>query len=129
MAQRDQTFYHSDKAFYSRLELVHAAVFTTGFFVSAAGLVTGMPELFVFSGPCLMLSAALIWLGIRVSFSGVVGRVMRTALGPTRVASIHARAGAWLTIGLLLTVWGVVKLTRVPHPEAPPLPAHVSQAT
>jgi NADH:ubiquinone oxidoreductase subunit 6 (subunit J) len=129
MAQLDRTIHQPDKMFYSRLEVIHAAVFTTGFFLSAAGLVAGIPELFVFSGPCLMLSAALMWMGIRVSFSGLAGRVLRAALGPARFASIHARAVAWLMIGLALTVWGVVKLTRAPHPEIPALPPHVSQVT
>lgn len=113
---------------HSRLEVLHATLFTFGFFLSFVGLVAGIPEVFLVSGPCLMLSAVLIWFGVRVTFAGKIGGVLRAALGPARLLSIHARALAWLLIGLALTGWGVVGFARDSYRDFIPFPPLVSQS-
>jgi hypothetical protein len=105
----------------SRLEVVHAAIFTLGFSLAVAGVVSIKPDLLMIAGPCLMISAALTWLGLHARFSGVVGRMLRAALGPTRLASLHLRTLTWLFVGIALTLWGFSRLMRPDLPD--PWPA------
>ena len=112
----------------TRLEIIHAVVFTLGFFVSAASLFVSSATLALVGGPCLILSAALSWLGLRISLAGTVGRVLNAVLGPMPRISFHARTATWLVIGIAITTWGVWRLARprVEEEMLPPPPAHLS---
>jgi hypothetical protein len=106
----------------SRLELLHAAVFTLGFTLAVAGVVSVRPHLLMISGPCLVFSAYLTWLGLHARFSGTVGHMLRAALGPMRLLSLHMRTLTWLVVGIALTLWGVSRLARPGLEEG--LPPH-----
>ena len=91
----------------SRLADVHAIAFASGITTLLVGLTGGLPSLLLLSGPCLMLSGALIWLGSRISFAGPVGEALRLALGRRRIVTLHARAILWMVLGVVVTIAGV----------------------
>jgi hypothetical protein len=112
----------------SRLELWHASIFTAGFFLSVVSLIGAIPPLSVVGGLSLMLSAVLSRIGMRRTYSGVLGPILRVALGPLPLATMRARTATWILIGLALTAWGAYKLTH-PAAEQPPHPVNLSAET
>jgi hypothetical protein len=106
----------------SRLVLITALVFYLGIVTFLAGAWFGRPLLLLISGPSLMLSAGLSWFGGRMAFSGLLGAMLREVLGPVRVATLRARALAWLVIGGLITLWGISSMHARPREEPIILP-------
>lgn len=90
----------------SRLADVHAIAFASGMTTLLIGL-TGLPSLLLVSGPCLVLSGALIWFGSRISFAGPLGDALRLALGRRRVVTLHLRALLWIVLGVVVTLAGL----------------------
>lgn len=74
------------------------------------GLLAHTPYLLLIAGPCLSISGGLIWVGTRFTLNGPVGQILRTLLGRSRVATMHARAALWVAVGILVTLWGVRSL-------------------
>lgn len=96
----------------SRLQLAHALSFACGLFGVLAGAVTRNPHYFLFAGPSLSISGALILLGSRVTFRGPVGNALRAALGATRIRLLYLHGVFWLIAGFAVTGWGVARVRR-----------------
>lgn len=118
----DQTASDQDAVPVSRLALINTLLFYVGFASFLVGAWLARPLPLLISGPSLMLSAALSWFGARMAFSGVLGGMLRTVLGPVRVATVRIRALAWLLIGALITLWGISNMLGRPHDEPTILP-------
>jgi hypothetical protein len=111
----------------SRLAIVHAVFYAAGLLFLVAGVFARVPWLLLVSGPCLVMSGALIWVGNQASLRGPVGAVLRKVLGPSRVASMHMRAAFWVLVGVLVALWGVLGAPsgkQEPHAPGDPTFSH-----
>ena len=96
----------------SRLQVAHALSFACGLFGTLAGVVTRNPDYFLFAGPSLSISGALILLGSRMMFRSPVGDALRAALGASRRRLLHFHGVFWLIAGIAVTAWGVAHVRR-----------------
>jgi hypothetical protein len=106
----------------SRLSILHAALFSVAIltlFLSFFGRLSYAP---LISGPCFLASGVLNLIGSRIAFAGALGRILADALGGNRITMIRLRAAFWILLGVAITTWGAVRLTRDVPPEEPSLP-------
>ena len=103
----------------STLVLLQVVMIVAGIALVIAATAIHQPWLPLAAGPCFIVSGLLLALGVRATFAGRVGDVLRMALGPTRVAGVQLRAAIWIVIGVALTAWGVYEL-RAGMDASPP---------
>ena len=104
----------------SGLQVAHAAAFSLGLLALVVGVFINQPIWYLIAGPCLTLSGGLILVGLRVTFAGPAGEMLRAALGASQVRRISVRAVFWVLAGLLITIWGVERM-RAQRNSEPPL--------
>ena len=110
----DETRYN-----YSPLVWVQALSFVAGLALVVASTVVHEPYLQLTAGILVAISGLLTLVGIRVTFGGPLGGVLRAALGSTPVVRVYLRAAFWILMGLAVAAWGVWEL-RTARPENPP---------
>jgi hypothetical protein len=104
----------------SALVLLQTAIFFAGMALLIASTVFHTAWLPLIAGPCIALSGVLLLVGVRITFAGPVGDLLRTVLGSTSVRRAQLRAALWITIGVAVSVWGLQRL-RAAHDTDPTL--------
>jgi hypothetical protein len=108
------------------MQIAHALTFSLGLVALIVGTFTTHGIWYVIAGPCLVLSGGLILVGCRLTFRGVVGDVLRAALGASKVRRLNLRAIVWVLAGVWLSIYGVERMRserNVEHDVTEPVAA------
>ena len=94
----------------SKLELVHAIAFGVGLASFVLGTLSPRSLWYLVAGPSLILSGALVLLGVQLTFQGTLGTTLRALLGTSQLVRFRLRAWLWIVAGIWIGVLGLERL-------------------